>query len=172
MPRLAIAALGATLGWWLGILVGMTLGGAIGFLSSPLVGRALGGILAGLIGGAIEARTVRSMAGRRLSFAVASALATSLSALLLLDVQVMPWLVGALFGATLGGAQAQAIGLGRQDSLLRTLTSTVAWSLGFIVLHVGGTFGRFGVLAPGLAVLLVALASARRVSTANALTSA
>jgi hypothetical protein len=172
MRRLVLAAVGATLGWWLGILVGITLGGAIGFLASPIVGRALGGVLAGLIGGAIEARTLPSATGRRLGFTAASALATALAAVLLLDVQVMPWLVGGLFGAMLAGAQARALGLGRRDALLRTLTSTAAWSLGFVVLHAGGPSGKLGVLAPGLAAVLLALASARRAPAASALTSA
>ena len=172
MRRLAVAALGATLGWWLGVLVGITLGGAVGFLASPLVGRALGGILAGLIGGAIEARTLRAMDGKRLRFAAASAAATALAAVLLLDVQSMPWLVGAVFGAALGAAQAQAVGLPRREVLLRTLTGSVAWSLGFVVLHSGGTFGKLGVLAPGVAAVLLAVASVRRVPRTNALTSA
>ncbi len=172
MRRLAVAVLGATLGWWLGILVGITLGGAIGFLASPLVGRALGGILAGLIGGAIEARTNQAMDGKRLRFAAASAAATALAAMLLLDVQTMPWLVGAAFGAALGAAQAQAVLLARRDVALRTLTSAVAWSLGFVVLHHGGTFGKLGVLAPGVAAILLAVASARRLAPASELTSA
>lgn len=172
MLRVALAALGATLGWWLGILVGITLGGAIGFLSSPLVGRALGGLLAGLIGGAIEARTLQSTQGKRLRFAAASGLATALAAMLLLDVQVMPWLVGGVFGAVLGAAQAQAARLARRDVLLRSLTSTAAWSLGFTVLHAGGTFGKLGVLAPGLAAILLALVSVRRLPIASVLTSA
>jgi hypothetical protein len=161
MRRLALAAVGATLGWWLGILVGITLGGAVGFLASPLVGRALGGVLAGLIGGGIEARTLRTMDGKRFRFAAASAVATALAAILLLDVQVMPWLVGAGFGAALGAAQGQAVGLARRDVILRTLTSAAAWSLGFVVLHSGGTFGKLGVLAPGVAAILLAVASAR-----------
>jgi hypothetical protein len=171
MLRLGLAALGATLGWWLGMLVGITLGGAIGFLASPLVGRALGGLLAGLIGGAIEARTLRTMKGKRLRFAAASALATALAAMLLLDVQVLPWLVGGLFGTMLGAAQAQATGLGRRDSLLRTAFGAVAWSLGFVVLHAGGSFGKLGVLAPAIAALLLALASANKPVTAYSSTS-
>jgi hypothetical protein len=171
MLRLALAALGATLGWWLGILVGMSLGGAIGFLSGPLVGRALGGILAGLIGGSIEARALRSTEGRRLRFVVASALATALTAMLLLDVQVMPWLVGGAFGLVLGGAQAGALAVGRRDALLRALTSAVAWSLGFTVLHLGGSLGKLGVLAPGLATVLLSLASGGRPAGAKGLTS-
>ena len=167
MLRLGLAALGATLGWWLGMLVGITLGGAFGFLASPLVGRALGGLLAGLIGGAIEARTIPALKGKRLRFAAASALATALSAMLLLDVQVLPWLVGGLFGTMLGAAQAQAAGLGRRDSIHRTLASAVAWSLGFMVLHAGGSLGKLGVLAPALAALLLALGSTpTRASTA------
>lgn len=168
MRRLAVAALGATLGWWLGVLVGITLGGAVGFLSSPLFGRALGGILAGLIGGAIEARTLPAMDGKRLRFAAASAAATALAALFLLDVQSMPWLVGAVFGAALGAAQAQAVGLARRDLFLRTLTGSVAWSLGFVVLHAGGTFGKLGVLAPGVAAILLAVARVRRWPTLRA----
>ena len=156
MLRLGLAALGATLGWWLGMLVGITLGGAFGFLTSPLVGRALGGLLAGLIGGALEARALPSMKGKRRRFAVASALSTALAAMLLLDVQVMPWLVGGLFGAALGAAQAQAVGLARRDVLLRALASSAAWSLGLVVLHAGGSFGKLGVLAPALAAVLVA----------------
>jgi hypothetical protein len=82
---------------------------------------------------------------------------------LLLDVQVLPWLVGGVFGATVALAQATAVGLPRRDTVLRVLTSSVAWSLGFLVLHADSTYGKAGVIAPGLAVLLLTLASSARV---------
>jgi hypothetical protein len=163
MRRIALTAIAATLGWWMSILVGLTVGGAIGFLASPLVGRAVGGLLAGILGGAVEARSMASMRGRRLRFAAASALATAITATLLIDVQVMPWLVGAAFGASIAIAQGFAVGLPRRDVVLRALTSSAAWSLGFVVLHGGGTYGKLGVVAPGLAVVLLALASSPRV---------
>lgn len=157
MKRGLLAAPFATLGWWMGILIGITLGGLIGFLVSPVVGRALGGLLAGVIGGAIEARSSASLRGMRLRFTGATALATALATVLLLGVESMPWLVGGVFGGAIAAAQAVAIGLARRAAISRVLTSAAAWSLGFAVLHHGGTYGKLGVLAPGLAVLLLAL---------------
>jgi hypothetical protein len=160
--RLVLTALLATLGWWLGILFGSTVGGLVGIFASPIAGRITGGLLAGLIGAAIEARATPSMRGKRLQFSGASALTTALVTVVLLDVQALPWLVGGLFGAALALAQAAALGLPRRSTLLRTLTSTAAWSLGFVALHAGGGLGKVGVLAPGLAVILLALASRHR----------
>jgi hypothetical protein len=161
MLRLALAAIGATLGWWFGILLGMTLGGAIGFFASPLAGRVLGGLCAGLIGGAVEARANPSFRGARLRFAAASAIATAVVAVLLLDLQVLPAAVGATFGMSLGAAQATALGLSRRGSLVRVLASAAAWSIGFVVLRDAGAYAKLGVLAPGAVVLLVAAAGAR-----------
>lgn len=163
MLRVLLAALGATFGWWLGILAGSTMGGAVAWFASPLAGRLVGGLFAGLIGGAIEARSNVSMRGKRLRFTGATALVTAVVTLLLLDVQVLPWLVGGVFGAAIALAQAKALGLARRDAVLRALTSSAAWSLGFFVLHTGGAYGKLGVVAPGLAVLLLALASSSRV---------
>jgi hypothetical protein len=161
--RLALTALLATLGWWLGILLGSTVGGLVGIFASPIAGRITGGLLAGLIGAAIEARATPSTRGKRLPFTGASAVTTALVTVLLLDVRVLPWLVGGTFGAALALAQAGALGLGcTRSTLLRTLTSTVAWSLGFVALHAGGGLGKVGVLAPGLAVVLLALTSRHR----------
>jgi hypothetical protein len=162
MLRLALAAIGATLGWWIGILLGMTLGGAIGFFVSPLAGRILGGLFAGAVGGAVEARSNSGLRGMRLRFTGASSLATSLAAALLLDVQVLPWLVGGLFGVSLGAAQATAMRLPPRDALFRALTSSVSWSIGFLVLRDAGASAKLGVLAPGVAVLLLAVASSPR----------
>lgn len=161
MVRLALTAVLATLGWWMGILLGATIGGVVGIFASPLAGRIVGGLLAGLLGGAVEGRALPAARGKRLRFGFASAIATAIMAVLLLDVQVLPWLVGGAFGATLALAQAGAIGLPLRSASLRTLASAAAWSLGFVALHAGGGFGKLGVLAPGLAVVLLALASRR-----------
>jgi hypothetical protein len=121
-------------------------------------------VLAGLIGGAVEARALPVLRGKRLRFAVASAVATALATLALLDVQVLPWLVGGAFGAALGAAQSLSVRLGRAYTLLRTVTSAAAWSLGFVVLHEGGRFGKLGVLAPGIAAVLLHVATLRACS--------
>lgn len=163
MLRVLLAALGATFGWWLGILAGSTIGGAVGWFATPLAGRLVGGLCAGLIGGAIESSTNASTRGKRLRFTGATALVTTAVTLLLLDVQSMPWLVGGVFGAAISLAQARALGLARRDAVLRVLTSATAWSLGFFVLQAGGTWGKLGVSAPGLAAVALALASSRRV---------
>jgi hypothetical protein len=160
MARVLGAALGAALGWWLGILVGSALGGAIGFFVSPLAGRALGGLLAGLVAGAVEARLTPGTRGRRLRFVGATALAAALVTVLLLGVQELPWLVGAGFGATVALAQAVALALPRRDAALRAVASSAAWAVGFALLHHGGACAKIGALAPAVAVIVVALASA------------
>jgi hypothetical protein len=100
------------------------------------------------------------MRGKRLRFATASALATALAALALVDVQVMPWLVGGLFGATIALAQSFAVRLPRRAALLRAATSAAGWSLGFVVLRDGGAYSKLGVLGPAVAGVLLATASA------------
>lgn len=163
MLRLLVTALGATFGWWIGILAGITIGAPIGFFVGPVAGRVVGGIVAGLIGGAIEARSNPAMRGKRLRFTGATALATAIASVLLLDGQVLPWLVGGAFGAAIGGAQAAAVSLPRREALLRAATSAAGWSLGFIVLHDGGaSYSKLGVLGPGLAAIILALASVPR----------
>lgn len=159
-----VAALGATLGWWMGILVGISFGAPIGFLVSPLSGRAIGGIIAGLVAGAIEARSTSALRGKRLRFTGATALATALVTVVLLDVQSLPWLVGAAFGAAIGLAQAGAVGLGRRDASVRAAALAVGWSFGFLVLKDGGALSKLGVLAPALSALLIGLAASPRVS--------
>jgi hypothetical protein len=166
MLRLAITVAGATLGWWMGILAGTTIGGMFLFFGGSIAGRLVGGLLAGLIGGGIEAATLAASRGRRLRFTGASAVATAIVALLLLGVQSVPWLVGGVFGAALGLSQALAMGLPRRDAALRTLTSAAAWAVGFVILHGGGSFGRLGVLAPGVAALLLAGLSSKRLAGA------
>lgn len=163
MLRVLLAALGATFGWWLGILAGSMLGGAVAWFASPMAGRLVGGLCAGLIGGAIESGSTVSMRGKRLRFTGATALVTALLTLLLLEVQVLPWLIGGVVGAALAVAQAKALGLARRDAILRLLTSAATWSLGFFVLQTGGPYGKIGVIAPGLAAVLLALASSSRV---------
>lgn len=160
MVRVALAALGATFGWWLGILMGSTVGGALNWFVSPVLGRMIGGLLAGLIGAAIEARFMSSLRGKRLQFTGATALVTAVATLLLIDVHALPWLVGGVFGAAIAVAQAKVLGLGSRDAILRTLSSSVAWSLGFALLQHGGAYEKLGVLAPGLAVILFALSGA------------
>jgi len=167
MARIALTALLATLGWWMGILLGSTIGGVVGIFASPLAGRIVGGLLAGLIGGAVEGRATPALRGKRLRFSFATAFATATLAVLLLDVQVLPWLVGGVFGAATALAQTGAVRLPARASILRATTSAAAWSMGFVFLHAGGTCGKLGVVAPGLAVVLLALASARR-NTTNA----
>lgn len=162
MARIALTALLATLGWWMGILLGSTIGGVVGIFASPLAGRIVGGLLAGLIGGAVEGRATPALRGKRLRFSFATAFATATLAVLLLDVQVLPWLVGGVFGAATALAQTGAVRLPARASILRTTTSAAAWSMGFVFLHAGGTCGKLGVVAPGLAVVLFALASAKR----------
>jgi hypothetical protein len=132
------------------------LGGAIGFFVSPLAGRALGGLLAGLVAGAVEARATPGTRGRRLRFVGATALLT----VLMLGVQELPWLVGAGFGATVALAQAAALALPRRDATLRAIASSAAWAVGFALLHHGGACAKIGALAPAIAVIIVALASA------------
>ena len=160
MARIALTALLATLGWWMGILLGSTIGGVVGIFASPLAGRIVGGLLAGLIGGAVEGRATPALRGKRLRFSFATAFATATLAVLLLDVQVLPWLVGGVFGAATALAQTGAVRLPARASILRATTSAAAWSMGFVFLHAGGTCGKLGVVAPGLAVVLLALASA------------
>lgn len=162
MARIALTALLATLGWWMGILLGSTIGGVVGIFASPLAGRIVGGLLAGLIGGAVEGRATPALRGKRLRFSFATAFATATLAVLLLDVQVLPWLVGGVFGAATALAQTGAVRLPARASILRATTSAAAWSMGFVFLHAGGTCGKLGVVAPGLAVVLFALASAKR----------
>jgi hypothetical protein len=157
MLRLVLTALLATLGWWVGILLGSTIGGLVGIFSSPIAGRIVGGLLAGIIAGAVEARAMPSMRGKRLRFSFATAAATAILTVLLLDVQVLPWLVGGAFGAAIALAQGGAVRLPARQTLLRAATSAAAWSLGFVLLHAGGACGKLGVIAPGLAVLLLAL---------------
>jgi hypothetical protein len=159
MLRLLLTAVLATLGWWLGILLGSTIGGVVGIFASPLAGRIVGGVLAGLVGGAVEGRALPSMRGKRLRFAFATAIATAIVTVLLLDVQVLPWLVGGVFGVAIALAQAGAVRLPARLAVLRGATSAAAWSLGFVLLHAGGTCGKLGVIAPGLAVVLLAVAS-------------
>ena len=162
MARIALTALLATLGWWMGILLGSTIGGVVGIFASPLAGRIVGGLLAGLIGGAVEGRATPALRGKRLRFSFATAFATATLAVLLLDVQVLPWLVGGVFGAATALAQTGAVRPPARASILRATTSAAAWSMGFVFLHAGGTCGKLGVVAPGLAVVLFALASAKR----------
>ena len=162
MARIALTALLATLGWWMGILLGSTIGGVVGIFASPLAGRIVGGLLAGLNGGAVEGRATPALRGKRLRFSFATAFATATLAVLLLDVQVLPWLVGGVFGAATALAQTGAVRLPARASILRATTSAAAWSMGFVFLHAGGTCGKLGVVAPGLAVVLFALASAKR----------
>jgi hypothetical protein len=157
--RVLLAALGATFGWGLGILVGSTIGGAIGVFVSPFAGRAIGGLLAGAIAGAIESRANTAMRGKRLRFTGATAVMTAIVTVLLVDVHILFWLVGAAFGAATAAAQAKALGLARRDAILRVLTSSAAWSLGFLVLDVGGKYGKIGLIAPGLAAVVFALAT-------------
>jgi hypothetical protein len=171
MARIALTALLATLGWWMGILLGSTIGGVVGIFASPIAGRIVGGLLAGLIGGAVEGRAMPSMRGKRLRFSFATAVASAILAVLLLDVQVLPWLVGGVFGAAIALAQAGAVRLPARASILRAATSAAAWSIGFVLLHAGGTCGKLGVVAPGLAVVLLAVASAMT-NAANATKSA
>ncbi|MBX3206592.1 MAG: hypothetical protein KF764_16080 [Labilithrix sp.] len=162
MPhRLLARGLVASLGWWLAVLAGSTLGGAFGWFVGPLAGRLVGGVVAGLVGGAIEARANGDLRGKRLCFTGASAVVTTLFALALLDVEAVPWLVGAVFGGALGAAQGLAVGLGRRDVGLRASTSAAAWSLGFVALQAAGPASKLGLLAPALAGLLLHLASRR-----------
>ncbi len=168
MARVALTAVLATLGWWMGILLGSTIGGLVLVFASPLAGHIVGGLLAGLIGGAVEGRGMPSMRGKRLRFSFATAMACALLAVLLLDVQVLPWLVGGMFGAAIALAQAGAVRLAARASVLRAATSAAAWSMGFVLLHAGGTCGKLGVIAPGLAVVLLAVASAMTNATKSA----
>ncbi|MBX3198328.1 MAG: hypothetical protein KF894_09380 [Labilithrix sp.] len=167
LARTLARGLAASAGWWLAVLAGSTLGGAFGWFVSPLAGRLVGGVVAGLVGGALEARANGSLRGRRLGFTGASAVVTTLFALTLLDVEVLPWLVGGVFGGALGAAQGLAAGLGRRGVSLRASTSAAAWSLGFIVLQASGPASKLGLLAPALAGLLLHLASRRRVGAAT-----
>ena len=159
MARIALTALLATLGWWMGILLGSTIGGVVGIFASPIAGRIVGGLLAGLIGGAVEGRAMPALRGKRLRFSFATAVTTAILTVLLLDVQVLPWLVGGVFGAAIALAQSGAVRLPLRQSILRAATSAAAWSLGFVLLHAGGTGGKLGVIAPGLAVVLLAVVS-------------
>jgi hypothetical protein len=168
MARIALTALLATLGWWMGILIGSTIGGVVGIFASPIAGRIVGGLLAGLIGGAVEGRAMPSMRGKRGRFSLATAVASAILAVLFLDVQVLPWLVGGVFGAAIALAQAGAVRLPARASMLRAATSAAAWSMGFVLLHAGGTCGKLGVVAPGLAVILLAVANVRTNATKGA----
>jgi hypothetical protein len=168
MARIALTPLLATLGWWMGILLGSTIGGVVGIFASPIAGRIVGGLLAGLIRGAAEGRGMPSMRVKRLRCSFATAVTSAILAVLLLDVQVLPWLVGGVFGAAVALAQAGAVRLPARASILRAGTSAAAWSIGFVLLHAGGACGKLGVIAPGFAVVLLAVASAMTSATANA----
>ena len=159
--RLVLTAVFATLGWWLGILLGSAIGGVVGIFASPIAGRIVGGLLAGLVGGAVEGRALPATRGKRLRFSFATAITTAIVAVLLLDVQVLPWLVGGVFGGAIALAQAGAVGLRRRSTALRTATRRPRgrWVR---ALHAGGSLAKLGVLAPGLAVVLLAVASAAR----------